>query len=49
MTQSVGWRDLLEVNAPELIQVASEVQDHTLPDGALDHKTKTLMLSLIHI
>ena len=46
MTQSVGWRDLLEVNAPELIQVASDVQDHTLPDGALDHKTKTLMTML---
>ena len=46
MTQSVGWRDLLEVNAPELIQVASGVQEHTLPDGALDHKTKTLMTML---
>ena len=46
MTQSVGWRDLLEVNAPELIQVASGVQNHTLPDGALDHKTKTLMTML---
>ena len=42
MTQSVGWRDLPEVNAPELIQVASGVRDHTLPDGALDHKTNTL-------
>ena len=46
MTQSASWRELLEVHAPELIQVASGVQDHTLPDGALDHKIKTLMTML---
>ncbi len=46
MTQSASWRELLEVHAPELIQVASGVQDHTLPDGALDNKIKTLMTML---
>ena len=46
MTQPPNWRDLLEANAPELIQVADGVQVHTLPDGALDHKTKTLMTML---
>ena len=46
MTQSVNWRDLLETHAPELMQITAGVQDHTLPDGALDHKTKTLMTML---
>ena len=46
MTQSPNRRDLLEANVPELIQVANGVQNHTLPDGALDHKTKTLMTML---
>ena len=46
MTQPASWRDLLEANAPELMKVASGVQDHSLPDGALDHKTKTLMTML---
>ena len=46
MTQPASWRDLLEANAPELMQVASGVQDHALTNGALDHKTKTLMTML---
>ena len=46
MTQPASWRDLLEANAPELMKVAVGVQDHALPDGALDHKTKTLMTML---
>ena len=46
MTQPATWRDLLEVNAPELMQITAEVQSHTLSDGALDHKTKTLMTML---
>ena len=46
MTQATSWRELLEINAPELMQVAAGVQDYVLPDGALDHKTKTLMTML---
>lgn len=46
MTQSASWRDLLEIHAPELMQIATGVQDDTLTDGALDHKTKTLMTML---
>ena len=46
MTQPASWRDLLEANAPGLMQVASGVQDHALTNGALDHKTKTLMTML---
>ncbi len=42
MTQATSWRELLEINAPELMQVAAEVQNYPLPDGPLDHKTKTL-------
>ena len=36
----------MEINAPELMQVAAGVQDYALPEGALDHKTKTLMTML---
>jgi len=46
MTQPASWRELLEANAPELMKVTGGVQDHVLPDGALDHKTKTLMTML---
>ena len=45
MTQPVSWRDLLEINAPEIMKLTAGVQNHTLPDGALDHK-KTLMTLL---
>ena len=46
MTQPASWRDLLEANAPQLMKVVSGVQDYALPNGALDHKTKTLMTML---
>ena len=46
MTQPASWRDLLEANAPQLMKVVSGVQDHALPNGALDQKTKTLMTML---
>ena len=46
MTQPASWRDLLEQNTPEFMKVVSGVQDAALPDGALSHKTKTLMTML---
>ena len=46
MTQPASWRDLLEQNTPEFMKIVGDVQDAALPDGALSHKTKTLMTML---
>ena len=46
MTQPASWRELLEQNTPEFMKIVGGVQDAALPDGALSHKTKTLMTML---
>lgn len=46
MTQPASWQELLQSGAPDIAKLAESAREATLPDGALSHKTKTLMTML---
>ena len=46
MTQPATWQDILQENAPELLEVVNGARESVLTDGALSLKVKTLMTML---
>ena len=46
MTQPATWQDILEENAPDLLEVVNGARESVLTDGALSLKVKTLMTML---
>ncbi|MCH8990023.1 MAG: carboxymuconolactone decarboxylase family protein [Chloroflexi bacterium] len=46
MTQPATWQDILQKNAPELLEVVNGARESVLTDGALSLKVKTLMTML---
>ena len=46
MTQPATWQDILEGNAPDLLEVVNGARESVLTDGALSLKVKTLMTML---
>ncbi len=46
MTQPATWQDILQKNAPELLEVVNGARKSVLTDGALSLKVKTLMTML---
>ncbi|MCH8297447.1 MAG: carboxymuconolactone decarboxylase family protein [Chloroflexi bacterium] len=46
MTQPATWQDILEKNAPDLLEVVNGARESVLTDGALSLKVKTLMTML---
>ena len=46
MTQPATWQDILEEDAPDLLEVVNGARESVLTDGALSLKVKTLMTML---